>query len=364
MISMKQEQIAVIGGGNWGTAIAKHLAENVLRRTDTQFARQVNLWVYEEILESGELLTETINTMNENVKYLPFVSLPKTIVASSSLEQVITQSSVLVIAVPDEFLERVVQQIKEIIPKKKQKHYKIISLTKGIISKKDSFLTPTEVIAATLRYPKRKIACLSGGNIATEVAQGHYVESIIGCKNRKRAHFFKQLFSSEQYKLFTSRKRRSIELLGALKNIVALTHGFSEGLRFASSTKYAILRKSIQEMMRLGKVLDKRFDKRLLFSPAGLSDILVTAESGRNSRFAKKYIQQNRTEKNQSKEYIEQKYFNGQKIQGVHTLGQIQSIILDPKSPYPVFCSLYKILFSTKPVLDFISPEPTKKETK
>lgn len=344
---MKQERIAVIGGGSWGTAVGKHLAENIIARKFPDIDRTVKLWVYDEILSNGELLTDTINAVHENAKYLPYIPLPKNLVATPSLEKVIQQSSVLVVVVPDQFLERTLNQIRANIPKGKQRQYKIISLTKGIIAKEDSYYTATDLIAKALNYPKRRIACLSGGNIATEVAQGNFVEAMIGCKNRRRGNFFKRLFASPSFQIFQSRSTRTIELLGALKNVVALSYGFCEGLRLAASTKYAILRKSLQELMYVGRTIEPRFNTKLIFSPAGVSDILVTAETGRNSRFAKKYIQLNRIEKKQSKEYIEQKYFNGQKIQGTHTLGQLHRIITSPKAKmeYTVFKNLYDILY-------------------
>jgi len=344
---MKQEHIAVIGGGNWGTAVAKHLAENFTARRFQNIHNTVNLWVYDEFLSNGELLSDTINTIHENSKYLPYIPLPKNLVAKPNLEKVVQQATVLVIVVPDQFLEHVMHQIKSSMPKKKLHQCKIISLTKGIIAKDDSYYTATDLIAKTLNYPKRRIACLSGGNIATEVAQGNFVEAMIGCKNRKIGKFFRRLFLSPTFQIFRSRSTRSIELLGALKNVVALSYGFCEGLRLAASTKYAILRKSMQELMYIGQTIEPRFNTKLIFSPAGISDILVTAETGRNSRFAKKYIQLNRVEKKQSKEYIEQKYFDGQKIQGIHTLNELHRIITSPKAKmdYTIFKNLYDILY-------------------
>jgi glycerol-3-phosphate dehydrogenase (NAD+) len=105
-------EIAIIGGGNWGTAVARKIAHNLLNSPNSaHHTKQVTLWIYEEYI-NGESLVDIINTTHTNVKYLPNIILPPNIVATSNLEEACLNKSILLFVIPHQFLKNILRSMK------------------------------------------------------------------------------------------------------------------------------------------------------------------------------------------------------------------------------------------------------------
>ncbi|GEQ69620.1 hypothetical protein JCM33374_g3293 [Metschnikowia sp. JCM 33374] len=163
-------RIAIIGSGNWGTAVAKLVAENAAEKPEI-FQKQVNMWVFEEDI-NGKKLTEIINTEHENVKYLPEVKLPENLVANPDIEATVKDADLLIFNIPHQFLPRVCKQLVG----KVSPTARAISCLKGLEVGAEGCKLLSQSITDTLG-----IYCgvLSGANIANEVARGRWSETSI-----------------------------------------------------------------------------------------------------------------------------------------------------------------------------------------
>lgn len=179
-----KHKVTVVGSGNWGTTVAKLVAENTREHSDV-FEEDVQMWVYEENVtippdsphqpaagNQPQKLTEVINTYHENVKYLPKIPLPPNVVANPSLLDAVKDSSVLIFNLPHEFIGNVCKQIKgHILPSARG-----ISCIKGVTVTEDKVELICEYIGESLGI---YCGALSGANIANEIANELWCETTI-----------------------------------------------------------------------------------------------------------------------------------------------------------------------------------------
>ncbi len=335
--SNTKDKIAVIGSGNWGSAIAKVVGENTLRHS-TRFMKEVSVWVFEETLESGEKLTEIINTQHENVKYLPGVRLGANVVAMPDLEAVVENASMLIFVLPPQFLERLLPTIR----KKVRPGARAISLIKGI-----SFNDRKEVVLISDMIRKGlgegvDVSVLMGANVASEVAAGHFCEATLGYRVKGNAELWRYAFDSPSFRVRLANDSIGVELCGGLKNIVGLGAGYCDGLGYGSNTKAAIIRLGLMDMIHFGRVYFSGVRDSTFFESCGVADLITECYGGRNRRCAEIFV---RTGK--SWEVIEKEVLLGQKLQGAVTALRVYELLeRDGKiSEFPFFSTVYKIAF-------------------
>jgi glycerol-3-phosphate dehydrogenase (NAD+) len=186
------------------------------------FEPQVNQWVFEEQFK-GEKLTTLINRLGENPKYLPGIKLPANILAEPSLKQASRDASVIVFVLPHQFVRGVCEEMKGCIAP----NAKAISLIKGLEIKPEGVTLFSEEISRKLGI---NVAALSGANIADEVALERFCESTIGSRSEEDGQLFFKLFNTHYFKINVIRDYVGVELCGALKNVVAVGAGISDGL--------------------------------------------------------------------------------------------------------------------------------------
>ncbi|MFH1777778.1 MAG: NAD(P)H-dependent glycerol-3-phosphate dehydrogenase [Candidatus Omnitrophota bacterium] len=251
-------KVAVIGDGGWGTTLAIHLNRKKCF---------VCLWSV-----SAEY-AEYLNVYRENKKFLPDVPIPKNIEITSDIAGALENAEYVVLAVPAQYMRSVLQQIKgcEI------KNRIFISVAKGIELK--SLSRMSEVIAAEL--PDATMAALSGPSIANEVVNRFPTAVVAAAGDLAVARQVQQLFSSDYLRIYVSRDIIGVELGGALKNIIAIAAGISDGLGFAANTKSALITRGVVEIIRFGQSLGA--EKETFQGLSGLGDIIVTCFS-RQSR--------------------------------------------------------------------------------
>lgn len=197
------------------------MGENVLKHSDI-FEPEVRQWVFEEDFK-GEKLTDVINRERENPKYLPGIKFTPNIKAVPDLVEASRGASVLVFVLPHQFVRGVCEQMKNSIAK----NAKAISLIKGLEIKPEGVTLFSEEISRKLDI---NVAALSGANIADEVALERFCETTIGSRSAEDGQLFFKLFNTNYFHVNVIRDYVGVELCGALKNVVAVGAGISDGL--------------------------------------------------------------------------------------------------------------------------------------
>lgn len=345
------KDIAVIGGGNWGTAVAKGLAENMERKKEEG---KVRLWVYEETIGDRKL-TEIINTDHENIKYLEGVKLPKRIVAYAEIEEAVKSTEIVALAVPHEFLDGILEKIKEHVSDKAI----LVVLTKGFFFKQEKMQLISENIRKSMDV---RVCTLLGANIASEVAQGQLCECTLGYQEEEAMETVRSAFNSDSFKVSPVKESGEVEVCGALKNVVAVGCGIVAGHGHGINTVAAVIRNGLLEIV---KFCDRfvRSDRRdrekgmipaVFFESCGVADLIVTCTSGRNYRYSKMAA-----EKNIPIEQIEKEEMKGQRLQGYSTIKEL-SIFMQlncVETEYPLIhaiCLSSSTDLSAETILDVI----------
>lgn len=252
--------ITVLGSGGWGTALALLLLEN---------GNKVTLWSYMEA-ESA-----TLRERGEN-PVLPGVALPKELSLTSDISCV-KDCSLVVLATPSFAVRTTARQVKPYLAPGAV----LVSVSKGV--EKDTSLTLTEVIAQEVGED-HPIVALSGPSHAEEVGRKVPTVVVSASKDEKSAKLVQDLFMNQRFRVYTTDDVVGVELGAALKNVIALCAGVSDGLGYGDNTKAALMTRGLTEMARLGEALGGR--KETFAGLAGLGDLIVTCTSmhSRNRR--------------------------------------------------------------------------------
>ncbi|MCF8218955.1 MAG: NAD(P)H-dependent glycerol-3-phosphate dehydrogenase [Bacteroidales bacterium] len=252
----KENHIAVLGGGSWGTALVKLLSENT---------KNLHWWMRS---------AKTINHIKEygkNPDYLPYAELDKDIDVSDNINEVIRKSDVVVIAIPSAFLKSSVIRVKpEVLQKKK-----FFSAVKGIIPGQIS--TVTELLNKYFDIPLDHLGVISGPCHSEEVAMEKLSFLTIGTYNKELAEFMKTMLSSWFMKITLSDDVRGIEYASILKNVVAIASGISLGLGYGDNFQSVLITNAVREMKTFLKTMD--CNGREIEYSVYLGDVMVTAYS-------------------------------------------------------------------------------------
>lgn len=256
-------RIAVLGGGNWGTTLALHLLGN---------GHEVRLW------EFFPELALAMNRDKENKKYLPGVPLPDGLKVSADLGEVVKEAEVLLFAVPSHLLRELLWGLKEATFKAGL----AVSVIKGL--EQESLKRMSEVIEEELPQFKAKVVALSGPSLALEVVKGVPTAVVAASQDEEQARLAQKVFFGPRFRVYTSTDIIGVELGGALKNIIAIAAGISDGLGFGDNAHGALLTRGLAEMTRLGVALGAQ---AATFSGlSGMGDLITTCSSrlSRNHR--------------------------------------------------------------------------------
>jgi glycerol-3-phosphate dehydrogenase (NAD(P)+) len=248
------DQIGVIGAGAWGTTLAVRLA-------DAQ--RPITLWAHSQ--ESAENLAHA----RENQRYLPGVILPPNVRIATDDAYLAEPHRLFVLAVPSAHLRATVVRLRDRL----SPDASLLSVVKGI--EEGTHLRPSEVIEQEL--PGRRLAILSGPNLAREIADGKPAGSVVASSDADLAAELASVLSDERFRVYTNPDVIGVELGGALKNVVALAAGMVDGLGLGDSAKAGIITRGLAEMTRLGAAAGAN---PLTFAGlAGVGDLIATCMS-------------------------------------------------------------------------------------
>lgn len=255
--------VALIGSGSWGTAVAGLAAAR---------AERVIMWAHSEQTADG------INGDHRNPRYLVDYVLPENVVATTDLAQALNGAEAIIFAVPSTHLRDVCHQAAPFIADETP----VLCLTKGI--EPESGLLMSEVIASEIGSEAR-VAALSGPNHAEEICRGGLSAAVIASKDQQVGETFKELLLSTAFRIYLSQDMTGVEVCGAMKNVIAIVCGISAGSGAGDNTLALIMTRGLAEISRL--VHARSGLAMTCMGLAGMGDLIATctSEHSRNRTF-------------------------------------------------------------------------------
>ncbi|CAG0896590.1 unnamed protein product [Darwinula stevensoni] len=338
-----KKNVAIIGSGNWGSAIARIVGDNVKKLPS--YHDIVKIWVYEETLKDGRKLSEVINEEHENVKYLPGYKFPSNVVAVTDIVEASKDADILVFVMPHQFLERSLLPLKG---KLKPGAFGV-SLIKGFHIPPGGGIRLiscliNEILDITVHV-------LMGANLAPEVAEGKFCETTIGVRDINHMKSMKDLFQTDNFRVVVVDDADAVEVCGALKNIVGVGAGFVDGLGYGDNTKAAVIRLGLMEMIKFTEVFYPGAKLSTFFESCGVADLVTTCYGGRNRRVAEAVVKHGK-----SIATLEKEMLDGQRLQGPETAAEVNYMLKEKQmeARFPLFTAIHRICEQELPPSEMI----------
>lgn len=255
------KKIAVLGAGSWGTALAMVLARN---------GHDVHIWARDP------RQADAYRQSRENKKYLPGILFPEGLQVAGTIAAAVDQADIVLFSAPAQRFRNVLEQA---LPHLREEMI-LVNAAKGIEQK--TLLRLSEI--ADELAPKLRYAALSGPSHAEEVGKAMPTTVVAAAKDIETAEAVQDVFMSENFRVYTNTDVTGVELGGALKNIIALGAGISDGMGFGDNAKAAMMTRGMTEMSRLGIRLGA--EEKTFSGLTGMGDLIVTCTSmhSRNRR--------------------------------------------------------------------------------
>ncbi|HEY1628594.1 MAG TPA: NAD(P)H-dependent glycerol-3-phosphate dehydrogenase [Tepidisphaeraceae bacterium] len=330
------ESVTVLGDGAMATVCS------ILLRSG---GSDVVMWGAFE--ESIERLIQN----RENARLLKGVQIPREVRLTANDEQAFINSSLIVSAIPTQFMRTVWTRLKKYLPR----GVPIVSVAKGI--EIDTLLRPTQVIADVISPGQTcgwELAALSGPNIAAELARYLPATAVAASADEKLAKRIQQLFSTQWFRVYTNSDVVGVELAGAMKNIIAIAAGILDGLSAGNNAKAALVTRGLVEITRLG--ISMGATEETFGGLAGLGDLITTCVSpeGRNRTVGEQL--------GRGKKLSEILGAMDSIAEGVPTTRAVRQLAGRFGVEMPITEAVYAVLFDGKDVLhalsDLMSREP------
>lgn len=310
--------IAVVGAGGWGTAIALVLAKK---------GHRVTIWA------RRKEFCAHLQKCRENTEYLPGVLLPANIEITSSLEAAVAHKGLVVMATPTKAVRGTVGAFKGIM----DKDAVIVSLSKGF--ERETLLRCSQVIAEVVG-DKERIVAMSGPNHAEEVARDIPTATVVAGNDFHFAELVQEVFITPKFRVYTNPDIVGIEIAGALKNIIALGAGICDGLGYGDNTKAALMTRGIAEITRLGL---KMGAQQLTFAGlAGIGDLIATCTSKHSRNWRTGYA----LGKGENLKSIIEK--TGMVVEGVATTETAAKLADKLQVSMPITSAIWEVIFAGK----------------
>lgn len=316
---MKGRKAAVLGAGSWGTVLAMVLAENGIETT---------LWARRKEVK------DEINRHHTNEKYLPGISLPESLGATTSLAEAVQASELVMFVVPSQSIRALAREVRPYL----RKEVLLVHASKGF--ELPSLKRISTVIAEELPDYKERIAVLSGPSHAEEVAQKSPTTVVVASERLETAEMAQTLLINSYFRVYTNPDVIGIEIGGALKNIIALGAGLSDGLGFGDNAKAALITRGLAEIARLGVAMGARLST--FAGLAGVGDLVVTCTSKHSRNWKAGYL----ISKGNSPDRILEEM--GMVVEGIRTTEAASRLAEVYGVEMPITSELYKVMFEEK----------------
>lgn len=254
-------KISVIGSGGWGTAIAILLAKK-------GYSVYLWSWIQEE--------TDRLAKDRENKEFLSGVKFPDSITCTHDMAECTDGAELIVTAVPSPATRTTAKQLAPHV----KKGQKIINISKGL--EESTLMRLSEVYREEI--PQADISVMSGPSHAEEVSRGLPTTNVVASDDINTAKQVQDIFMDDMFRVYTSTDIVGVELGGALKNVIALCAGISDGLGYGDNTKAALMTRGLAEIARLGHAMGAQ--ESTFMGLSGVGDLIVTCTSmhSRNRR--------------------------------------------------------------------------------
>ena len=318
-------RVAVLGAGSFGTALAHHIALNNIA---------VRLW------GRDQSALHEISDHGENRRYLPGISLSDSIEYCSDLNDALRDVTDVLIAVPSQHFNKVVEQIKEHAPS----DCGVLWACKGLESGSGRFLSE---VAEERLGDTRRHAVLSGPTFAKEIARQLPTAIVVASNQPDYALSVSQLFHNDRFRAYSSNDVRGVQLGGALKNVYAIAAGISDGLKFGANARVAVITRGLAELMRLGDSLNVQAETLMGLSGVGDLTLTCTDDQSRNRRYGLALAQ------GLSSQQALQKI--GQSVEGVAATELAAQLALQQAVSMPIVEQVHRVISGSATPLDAVS---------
>ncbi|APC40640.1 NAD(P)H-dependent glycerol-3-phosphate dehydrogenase [Clostridium estertheticum] len=310
-------KVAFLGGGSFGTALSIMLAKK---------GTSVNIW------DRKLSVINDINIKRENIKYLPNIAVPSGITAFIDIEEVINDTDIIVLSVPSHVIRNICKMITPYL----KPNQIIVSIAKGI--EEGSLKRISEVIEEEIQ--DNPIVILSGPSHAEEVALDIPTTVVVTSKQMEYAMIVQDVFMTNKFRVYTNEDIIGVEIGGAVKNIIALAAGISDGIGYGDNAKAALMTRGMNEIIRIGTRLGGRIET--FYGLTGMGDLIVTCTS-MHSRNRKAGILI-------GKGVLVEKACNdiGMVVEGIKAIRAFYELKEKEKVSMPITDVLYKVLFEGK----------------
>ncbi|EDO44756.1 predicted protein [Nematostella vectensis] len=335
-VDSKARKVTVLGSGNWGTAIARIIGDNV-RKKPHLFHNKVQMYVYDSLI-NGRKLSEIINTEHENVKDLPGFKIPPNVIANPNAANSVEDADILVFNMPPMFLDSVCQKIKSSI----KPDVLAISLIKGLDHRKKGLHLVSNQIKESLGL--QHVSVMMGANLADEVAKGFFSETTIGSRLEEHGYIFKELLNQPYFKVNVVKDVETVEFCGAVKNIIAMGAGIIDGLGYGNNTKAAIIRTGLEEAYEFSRAFLNESNMATFFESCGFADFIVTCYGGKHRLAGESFVKMNKPFSELQDVVPELKF---RRLPGPDSLEAVYHLVRQEQieDKFPLVTSLYKVCF-------------------
>ncbi|MDQ7074316.1 MAG: NAD(P)H-dependent glycerol-3-phosphate dehydrogenase [Gammaproteobacteria bacterium] len=324
--------IAVLGAGSWGTALAALLARNGQRTT---------LWGRDEVQ------MQEMAVCAENRRYLPNSILPDSLRYSSDLATSVADVDAILVATPSHIFRTLLHSLKPLL----RPSQVLICACKGLEVGSGKFI---HQIAKEELGSVQALALISGPTFAQEVMRGLPTAITVASDSAEVAKKVVNWLHGENFRPYSSSDLVGVELGGALKNVLAIAAGIADGLGFGANTRAALVTRGLAEMMRLGMALDAK--PETLMGLAGMGDLVLTCtdDLSRNRQMGLALARGLSVE-----EALEE---IGQAVEGVKTAREAWLLAQRWQVDMPIVEQVYRVIYQQHPpkqaVQDLLSRDP------
>ena len=328
-------KIAVLGGGSWGTALAVLLGSR---------GQDVSMW---------EFFDERVQAMvagRENKAMLPGIKIPESITITSRMEEALPGADMVLLVVPSHVLRETVEKAAGLMTGSE----KVVIATKGV--ERETLKRMSQVVEEVAGVGQDRIAVLVGPSHAEEVARELPTAIVSSSLNEETAEYVQENFATPMFRVYTNTDIVGVEIGVAVKNVIAIAAGITDGLGFGDNTKGALLTRGLAEITRLGVKMGAR--PQTFAGLAGIGDLITTCTS-QHSR--NRFVGQELGKGRKLKDILEGMVMVAE---GVRTTQSAVGLARKYEVEMPISEEVNKILFEDKPPKEAIkdlmlrSPKP------
>lgn len=320
---MQFSNVSILGDGAMGTACALQLAQR-------PHPPRVILW------SARAKHGLRLQAERENLTYLPGPKIPPAVHLTIDLDEALSTADLLIVAVPMTYLRATLEPLQSRLRRAKAP---LAHVVKGI--EVGTFLRPSQLLLEL--FGTRLVGVISGPGHAEEIVRGQPTSLVVASSEPAFAEAIQRLFSGRRFRLYTNGDLIGVEMAGALKNIIALAAGVTDGLGFGDNAKAALMTRALVEMARFGVAHQGRLET--FYGLAGVGDLITTCFSphGRN-RWVGEQIGRGRR--------LDEVLASTSKVaEGVQTVRSVQARARELRLEMPLTNEVFQMLFEGKPPL-------------